>query len=57
MSPPIVDNKTVKWLLEEGFIPDAIINYIIVESYISPPNEIFYLKEMPYLGLIIEISL
>jgi glutamyl-tRNA synthetase len=35
----------VKWLFEQGFIPDAIINYLILLGYINPPQEIFYFPE------------
>jgi glutamyl-tRNA synthetase len=34
----------VKWLLEEGFLPDAIINYLILIGN-KTPDEIFTLKE------------
>jgi len=35
----------VKWLFEQGFIPDAIINYLIVLSSSRTPKEIFYFPE------------
>jgi len=44
-TPPIAKNITVIELFKEGFIPDAIINYILLESYQNPPEEIFYLKD------------
>ncbi|NPA28226.1 MAG: glutamate--tRNA ligase [Epsilonproteobacteria bacterium] len=36
--------SSVKWLLEEGFLPDAIINYLLSLGY-NPPKEIFYLPD------------
>lgn len=45
---PIVYNQdalTVKWLFEEGFIPDAIINYLLLLGNSDVPNEIFTLPE------------
>ena len=47
-TPPIAKNSniTIKELFKKGFIPDAIINYIILESYKNPPKEIFYLKDV-----------
>lgn len=43
----IADEKTstVKWLFEEGFIPDAIINYLLLLGNTNVPNEIFTLPE------------
>lgn len=39
------DNKvSVKWLLEEGFLPEAISNYLISTTS-NPPKEIFTIKE------------
>lgn len=38
------DASSVKWLLEEGFIPEAIINYLVLIGN-KPPQEIFTLKE------------
>ena len=35
---------SVKWLLEEGFLPSAIINYLISLAY-ETPTEIFTLEE------------
>jgi glutamyl-tRNA synthetase len=38
------DASSVKWLLEEGFIPSAIINYLILMGN-KTPNEIFTIDE------------
>ena len=38
------DASSVKWLLEEGFLPSAIINYLILIGN-KPPKEIFELEE------------
>ena len=38
------DASSVKWLLEEGYLPSAIINYLILIGN-KPPQEIFTLKE------------
>jgi glutamyl-tRNA synthetase len=38
------DASNVKWLLEEGFLPAAIINYLILLGN-KPPKEIFTLEE------------
>ncbi|MDF1881403.1 glutamate--tRNA ligase [Sulfurimonas sp. MAG313] len=38
------DANSIKWLLEEGFLPEAIINYLILLGN-KPPQEIFSLKE------------
>lgn len=38
------DASSVKWLLEEGFLPAAIINYLILIAN-KPPKEIFTLEE------------
>ncbi len=35
----------VKWLFEEGFIPDAILNYLLLLGYSKAPKEIFILPE------------
>ncbi|MBD3839003.1 MAG: glutamate--tRNA ligase [Epsilonproteobacteria bacterium] len=37
--------SSVKWLLMEGFIPDAIINYLILLGNSKTPKEIFTLPE------------
>jgi glutamyl-tRNA synthetase len=40
------DNETsVKWLLEQGFIPDAILNYFILLGNSKMPQEIFTLPQ------------
>jgi len=38
------DASSVKWLLEEGFLPDAIANYLILIGN-KPPQEIFKLED------------
>lgn len=38
------DASSVKWLLEEGFIPSAIANYLILMGN-KPPKEIFTIQE------------
>ena len=40
-----VENLTVKWLFEQGFIPDAIINYLLLLGYTDAPCQIFTLPE------------
>jgi len=37
--------SSIKWLLENGFIPDAIINYLILLGNKTPDSEIFSLNE------------
>lgn len=39
------DASSVKWMLEEGFIPDAIINYLLLLGNSKVPHEIFTLPE------------
>jgi glutamyl-tRNA synthetase len=39
------DNNSVKWLFEQGFVPDAIINYLILLGNDNAPKEIFTLPE------------
>ncbi len=39
------DKSLVKWLFEEGFIPDAIINYLLLLGNTNVPKEIFTLPE------------
>jgi len=39
------DSSTVKWMFEEGFIPDAIINYLLLLGNTKAPQEIFTLPE------------
>lgn len=38
------DASSVKWLLEEGYLPEAIANYLILIGN-KPPKEIFTIKE------------
>ncbi len=37
--------SSVKWMFEEGFIPDAIINYLLLLGNSKAPKEIFTLPE------------
>lgn len=39
------DTSLVKWLFGEGFIPDAIINYLLLLGNTKVPEEIFTLPE------------
>jgi len=39
------ETSTVKWLFKEGFIPDAIINYLLLLGNTNSPQEIFTLPE------------
>ena len=39
------EGRTVKWLLEEGFIPDAILNYLLLLGNEKASKEIFTLPE------------
>ena len=39
------DAYSIKWLFKEGFIPDAIINYLVLLSTDKAPKEIFTLPE------------
>ncbi len=39
------DASSVKWLFEEGFVPDAIINYLLLLGNSKAPKEIFTLPE------------
>jgi glutamyl-tRNA synthetase len=39
------DASSVKWMFEEGFIPDAIINYLLLLGNSKVPNEIFTFPE------------
>ena len=45
--PTIIENEasSVKWLFEQGFIPDAILNYLLLISNPNAPKEIFTLPE------------
>ena len=36
---------SVKWMFEEGFIPDAILNYLLLLGHSNTPKEIFTLPE------------
>lgn len=38
------DEASVKWLIEEGFLPSAIANYLVLLDY-DTPTEIFTLEE------------
>jgi glutamyl-tRNA synthetase len=38
-------SHTVKYLFEQGFIPDAILNYLLLLSNPGAPKEIFYFPE------------
>lgn len=38
------DGSSVKWLLEEGYLPEAIANYLILIGN-KPPQEIFNMKD------------
>jgi len=37
--------SSVKWLFEEGFVPDAILNYLLLVGNSKAPKEIFTLPE------------
>ncbi len=39
------DTSTVKWLFAQGFVPDAIINYLILLSNPKAPKKVFTLPE------------
>jgi len=39
------DASSLKWMFEEGFIPDAILNYLILLGNSKAPREIFTLPE------------
>ena len=43
--PAITDSKSIKELFYDGYIPDAIINYILNISYNNANKEIFYLPD------------
>ncbi len=43
--PTITNNVSVKSLFEDGFIPDAILNYLLVLGNPNAPKEIFTLPE------------
>ncbi len=42
--PMILNDSSVKWLLEQGFLPEAISNYLILIGN-KTPKEIFILQE------------
>ena len=45
-SPTMKDNNpSVKWLFEQGYIPDAIINYLLLIGTPNTPKKIFTLPE------------
>jgi glutamyl-tRNA synthetase len=39
------EEYSIQWLFEEGYIPDAILNYLLVLGYKDAPKEIFTLPE------------
>ena len=39
------DTFSVKWMFKEGFIPDAIINYLLLLGHAKAPQEIFTFPE------------
>jgi len=43
--PTLKNRYSLKWLFEEGYIPDAIINYLVILSVDNVPTEIFTLPE------------
>lgn len=45
--PLIVNDEasSVKWLFEQGFVPDAILNYLLLLEYSQAPTEIFTLPQ------------
>jgi glutamyl-tRNA synthetase len=45
--PPILNNNDISLeaLLKEGFLPDAIINYLLLLGYENAPQEIFTLPQ------------
>ena len=43
--PALSDTYSVKWMFEQGYIPDAIINYLLLLGNKHVPNEIFTLPE------------
>ena len=44
--PMVLNAPSVKYLFEHGYIPDAIINYLILLGYSKTPKEIFTLPEV-----------
>jgi len=45
LSTIINDEHSVKWLFEQGFIPNAILNYLLLIGNPKAPKEIFTLPE------------
>ncbi len=43
--PPIQERITLKRLFEEGYLPDAILNYLLLLHYPHAPEEIFTLPD------------
>ena len=43
--PTLTDTNSVKWMFEQGYVPDAIINYLLLLGNNHVPNEIFTLPE------------
>ncbi len=39
------DASSVKWMFKEGFVPDAIINYLLLLGNAKSPEEVFTLPE------------
>ena len=39
------DDATLKWLFAQGFIPDAIINYLLLLNYEGAPHDVFTLPD------------
>ena len=39
------DAYLVQWMFKEGFVPDAIINYLLLMGYTNAPKEVFTLPE------------
>jgi len=39
------DYISLEWLLKEGFVPDAILNYLLLLGYTNPPKEFFNLPD------------
>ncbi len=42
----VLNNVSIKHLFKEGFIPDAIVNYLILLEYKNVPKEIFFLSDV-----------
>jgi len=39
------DHLSLKWLFSEGYVPDAIINYLLLLDYTQAPSEVFTLPD------------